>query len=69
MARSRTHATRMDWRRDSQHQKVGRYCARTSGSEVSSLHQTAVNTGKGSGGSLASRAVHQISRDKMSDLC
>ena len=52
MARSRTHATRMDWRRDSQHQKVGRYCARTSGSEVSSLHQTAVtvNTGKGSGG-------------------
>ena len=45
MARSRTHAARMDWRRDSQHQKVGRYCARTSGSEVTSLHQTAVNTG------------------------
>ena len=49
MARSRTHAARMDWRRDSQHQKVGRYCARTSGSEVSSLHQTTVNTGVGQG--------------------
>ena len=66
MARSRTHAARMDWRRDSQHQKVGRYCARTSGSEVTSLHQTTVNTVVGHW--RVDRGVHEISRDKMSDL-
>ena len=59
MARSRTHAARMDWRRDSQHQKVGRYCARTSGSEVTSLHQTAVNTGV---------SHWRVELSKMSDL-